>query len=96
MPILSVLIADFEAKSIATTRRRMTEVRERERKRVPEREKHIADVTQSYVCRGLWANGMQVSGGDGGSLPARRASGSIGISIFMGLSRLRATVPRGT
>lgn len=71
----------------------MTEARERERE---EREKHIVDVTQSYVCRGLWANGMQVSGGDGGSLPARRALGSIGISIFMGLSRLRATVPRGT
>lgn len=82
-----VLIDDFEVKSITTTRR-VTGVRERE--------KHIVDVTQSYVCRGLWANGMQVSGGDGGSLPARRAPGSIGISIFMGLSRLRATVPRGT
>lgn len=65
---------------------------ERER----EREGEHVDVTQSYVCRGLWANGMQVSGGDGGSLPARRTPGSIGISIFMGLSRLRATVPRGT
>lgn len=45
--------------------------------------------------RGLWANGMQASGGDGGKLPSRRGR-SIGISIFMGLSRLRATVPRGT
>jgi len=70
--------------------------REREREKERENEKHIVDVTQSYVCRGLWANGMQVSGGDGGSLPTRRAPGSIGISIFMGLSRLRATVPRGT
>lgn len=78
-------------------------MRTRERKvdeytyRKREGNRYIVDVTPSYVCRGLWANGMQVSGGDGGSLPARRAPGrSIGISIFMGLSRLRATVPRGT
>lgn len=48
----------------------MMRTRERERE-------HIVDVTPSYVCRGLWANGMQVSGGDGGSLPARRAPRSV-------------------
>lgn len=49
--------------------------REREGEERGRERTYIVDVTQSYVCRGLWANGMQVSGGDGGSLPTRRAPG---------------------
>lgn len=64
---------------------------------VDERRKERGLRRRNFVVRlrGLWANGMQASGGVGGRLPSRRGR-SIRISIFMGLSRLRATVPRGT